>query len=409
MKRIIALILALLVPLCAFGALAEPGNKLGMDILLSLLDGKSNRFVSPVSLDLALALAACGSEGETKAEILAALEADTLKDATSFSAALEKSGLKIANAAFVKDGLVLKADYASGIQREMDAEILPLNSLSQVNSWVNEHTDGLIPSLPLSGIDDIMLMLINAIAIDARWEEPFDGLYTCKQNFHAPDGDVEVDMMYNTLVGGYVETDGLQLLRLDYRDCDLYMLLALPHDGDVADALKWLGDHDLNALEYPIQSQEEIVSEIVERAKQWGEVLDEETISWLNARYMGGMPYEVALALPKLDIQCSTDLTEPLKQQGILKAFDPVDAGFAPISDTPLYVTVLRQELRLQVDEEGTKAAAVTYELMDTMAANPMYERKPVNFTCDRPFALLIIDETSGEICFAGAVMNPTK
>ena len=408
MKKLLCLLVALMLTFSAVG-FAAPGNKLGMEALRALYDGENNCFVSPVSLDLALALTAYGAQGDTKAEILAALEAEDTETAYRFIPALRQSGLKIANAAFVNDRIALREEFASGIRRDLDAGIFPLDSAESIHEWVSEHTGGLIDKIPLDdNIGQTALVLINAIAMDAKWEEPFDPYYTRKMDFRAPGGDTQVEMMRSFLYTDfYAEIDGIRFLRLNYRDCRLYMLLALPDEGvGLSDVLDWLTENDPDAIRYEPESAAHIISAIVERNKGWSSELSESEIEWLSQWYIGSDLWEISLRLPKFDITCDYDLTETLKAKGVTTAFTP-KAQFPGISETPLMLMAVKQKLRVQVDEEGTRAAAVTWAELNDGATDPRYERVPVDFFCDRPFVMLIVDGESGAICFAGVVTDP--
>ncbi len=405
MRRGILLILALAL-LFQAGALADGGNRLGAKALHLLYDGQNNCFLSPVSLQFALWLVADGAEGETRDEILSALQ--TQKDAPSLMQALRRSGLRMANAAFASDRISLKESYLQDIRQRFEAEVFPLNDGGRVNRWVREQTDGLIDDLPLTDPSQTALILINAVAMDARWEEPFDPAFTRPMPFQTPAGETQVPMLGAYLYTPYyAEADGLRFLRLNYRDSGLYMLLALPETaGDVSAVLAWLESNDPGEIVYEPESAESIVNGIVQQNIDWGDPLSSEEIDWLYQWYDGSDPWEVSLRLPKLDVQCFCELTEALKALGVKKAFTD-EAELSGLSDTPLMLASVRQKLRVQVDEEGTRAAAVTWSDILATEPNPRYERVPVQFTCDSPFVMLIVDGDSGAICFAGVVANP--
>ena len=407
MRRLVFIILALSFILQA-GALAEGANQLGAKALEELYDGKSNCFLSPVSLQLALQLVAEGAQGETRDEILSAL--GTQADAEKLMQGLKSSGLRTANAAFVSDQIRLKESYALGIRQRFEAEIFPLDGKDRVNQWVRRQTDGLIDSLPLNDPSQTALILINAVAMDAKWEEPFDAVFTRQRPFATPEGAVEVPTMHDYLhTPYYAEKDGLRFLRLNYKDCGLYMLLILPKkQGDVASILNWLKTNEPGEIVYEPESAESIVNGIVQQNIDWGDPLRPDEIDWLYRCYEGGDTWEVSLNLPKLDVQCACELTEVLKALGVKKAFT-AGAELSGMSETPLMLASVSQKLRVQVDEEGTRAAAVTWSEIAATGPEPRYERVPVLFSCDSPFAMLIADEESGAVCFAGIVTNPAE
>ena len=379
MKKILSILLCLVLLGCA--ALAEPvaaeaapaaGEKLGFELLKELYAGDGNVMLSPVSLSMALGMAAEGAEGETLAAILRALGAE---DASALSSVVPEE-IKSANAAFVAQGLELKEAYVDRLNEAYGAEWFELDAevVEKVNAWVAEHTDGLIDRL-LSDAPDPQtgLILINAIAMDAKWEKPFEAYNTIEDSFHAPEGDVTVEMMYQQDFFDYVERDGLQIIRLPYADGALSMWIALPGEG-VSIGLDGLLD-----------------------------ALAEQGMDYLTD---GAEEREVDLFLPKLDLTTENSLSDALKALGVEAPFGS-DADFSGISEVPLRIDEILQKVRVQLDEEGTKAAAATAAMVACMAMLP--EEEPVEVRVDRPFAFVIADGETDSVCFAGVVENPVE
>ena len=228
MKKLICILLIALLGTTAFAE--APGNSLGFATLERLYDGTGNQLLSPVSLALALSMAADGAKGDTRAEMLNALASESA-DWAALRASLEKSGLKIANAAFTAADLNVNSDYIARLNGEYAAEWFEMGAdiVDKINSWTNRHTDGLIEKLLDAAPDAAtQLILLNAVAMDAKWALPFDADATTDATFHAPGGDATVPMMHKTAYLEYGETEIAQLLRLRYLDSDLTMLLALP-------------------------------------------------------------------------------------------------------------------------------------------------------------------------------------
>ncbi|MBQ9409308.1 MAG: hypothetical protein IJU28_07990 [Clostridia bacterium] len=397
MKRVIALMLCALLCAGAF-ATAETGcNQMGLAALQSLWDGKSNCFVSPVSLGLALEMAGAGAGGQTLIEIEALLEKDDLHGLTI-------PGLKSADAAFVREEAIILDGYKESLEG-FGAALFPLDDLGRVNAWVKEHTDGLIEKLTDALPGDTALMLLSALAMDARWAQPFNSHFTRPELFHGPLGDGYVYMMHDTFTTDYAELDNQQFLKLYYEDSSLYMLLMLPGDGDANSSLNWLKENKLNAIPFEMESAERIVSDIIENERRYGNEPDEDALKMIREWFDEPMPWQVSVSLPKMDILSVCELSGALKAQGMEAAFDKDRADFSGISDIPLYITNIGQRVRVQVDELGTRAAAVTE--ISYAAGESLYEQIPVSFRCDRPFVMLIADEDSGSICFAGVVTKP--
>ena len=379
MKKILSILLCLVMLGCA--ALAEPvaaesapavGEKLGFELLKALYAEGGNVLLSPASLTLALGMAAEGAEGETLTAILTALGAE---DASELGDVVPEE-IKSANAAFVAQGLPLKGAYIDRLNEAYGAEWFDLDAevVEVVNAWVAEHTDGLIEKL-LSQAPDPQtgLILINAIAMDAKWEKPFKDYNTIEDDFHAPQGDVSVEMMYQREFFDYVERDGLQIVRLPYAGGALEMWIALPGEG-VSIGLDGLLD-----------------------------ALAEQGMDYLKD---GAEEREVDLFLPKFDLTTENSLSDALKVLGVELPFDE-NADFSGISEVPLRIDEILQKVRVQLDEEGTKAAAATAAIVACMALIP--EEEPVEVRADRPFAFVIADAETESVCFAGVVENPVE
>lgn len=348
------------------------GASLGFEALRMLYDGENNQIVSPVSLAYALAMAAQGAEGETRQELLDALGAEHPEDVAALTESLAAAGLRLANAAFLVNGLVPEEDYVNALREQFGAEWFQNGTADDVNRWVAEQTEGLIDKI-LDGefSDDVRLALVNAVAMDAKWSVPFVKESTSDDVFHASEGDVTVPFMHDERWAEYGERDGVQLLRLSYRDSGLTLLIALPEEGGVDAVLDDLCEEGLEYFRF-----------------------DEE-------------PARVRLSMPKLDISAGGELNETLKALGVETAFGG-EADFSGISaEEALRLSSVMQKARLVFDEDGTKAAAATLVVADAMSAiNPM---DIVDFDMNRPFAAIIAEENSGAVCFAGIVANPVE
>lgn len=373
MKKIMSLLLLLVFLAVIPAANAEAaGNRLGFEVLKALGDGTENQVISPVSLAYALAMAAQGAGSETEKALLEALEVDSAAEAAELTDALQEAGLKLANAAFSASDLEPDEAYVQALQEQFGAEWFAQGEdlEERINAWVAEKTDGLIEKLYDEPIDlETALILLNAIAMDADWASPFRKSDTADGVFHAPDGEVTVPFMNQTIWARYGERDGVQLLRLEYADSNLVLLLALPEEGGVPQVLDGLAQEGLAYFQ-----------------------LSDETI-------------DVDLSMPKLDISVGESLAQPLQELGLACAFDE-RADFSGISkDVELCIGDVLQKARLVFDEEGTRAAAATSVEITPMMA-PI-DHATVRMTLDRPFVAVIADEQTGAVSFASIVANP--
>ena len=373
MRRIIAIVLALL--LCGV-ALADgvPGNRLGYKVLAELSGGEQNAFVSPVSLAWALSMAADGATGETRSKLLGALDAENTDDIVALAAPLKEAGIRWGNAAFVSDRLAVLPDFGARLAEAYEAERFPLTGAEGVSDWVKQKTDGLIEDIPLALDESAVLVLANAVAMDAEWASPFEAGDTWEDDFHAPEGDVKVRFMHQLTYAQYGENMGCQLACKAYMNGGLALMIALPPEGGLKRALKNLAENPNSFFTFK------------------------------------PMPQNVALSLPKLDISTEASLKDAIVAAGCWVPFNAEYADYSGISEEPLVISDVLQQVRFQLDEEGTRAAAATEVVMVDGAAPPDESApEPIPFNCDRPFIVAVVDRTTGVILFAGAVVNPVN
>lgn len=387
MKKLICMLLAVI--LCMGAAYAEttvescvaeapvPGNALGFDVLCAVSDGTENCVVSPLSLACALAMAAQGADGETRRQILDALQVSIPSQVPALQEMLVETGLKQANAAFLPGNrMVPKAEYILDLEQEFGAKWFGSEEtdVDQINGWIEDITDGMIQKMIGKIPEEVMLALVNAVAMDAKWMRSFDPNNNGEDIFHAPDGDVAATFMRQQLSADYGERDGVQMIRLNYRDDEyrptgMAMYIALPEMGGMGDVLDGLGQKGIGYFEFQEESR------------------------------------RVNLTMPKTDIIAKNNLGEILPALGVELAFSD-QADFSGITgQMPLKIGSVLQNARLILDEEGTRAAAATVVMAEaTGAYNP---QMIVDFNMNRPFAFVIADENSGAVCFAGIVANP--
>ena len=371
MRRILAVALMLL--LLGGSALAErvPGNWLGFQALAQLSDGTRNTIVSPVGLTWSLAMAAEGAEGDTLQRLLKALDIEAPEDAAALGTALADAGLRWANAAFVKPGFKLLPDYVDRLASAYGAQCFALSDRADADAWVKTQTDGLVEGLPASGMaEEVRLALLNAVAMDAEWASPFLPDDTWEDDFHAPDGDVRVPFMHQQAFAQYGEEMGMRFIQKGYRGGRLAMMLALPKTGKLSSALSKLKESGMKCFVFRRN------------------------------------PVIVRLSLPKLDCSFDASLADAIVAAGCSTPFSEKNAQFTGISQEPLVITEVAQRLRVQIDEGGTRAAAVT-EVDMSKSAPRMQEEEPIELNLNEPFIFIIFDRETGAVCFAGTVVNP--
>ena len=342
----------------------------------------SNYIVSPYSVEMALSMLRVGADGNTLKEL------DTVLRARNFN--LNNDKVKIANALFIKDFYknVIEKDFVDTLKLDYDSEVLidKFDTPDVINNWVNEKTDKMIPKLLDEMSDDFALGIANAISIDTKWQSQFECEDTYGADFTYDKNKTKVEMMHKEYSKGAMYLDGdVKGIMLPYKD-DLEFIGLLPKK-DVSTYINNLTDKDFNEQINSFKSLEE------------------------NDK--------LYLSLPRFSYEYDfSDFGKSLMDLGIKDAFNPDSADFSKIitkenllslGKDNLYVDSAIHKAKIELNEEGTKAAAVTYFGLSANAAimEDDYNKIYINF--DRPFLYLIRDKSSHEILFFGVVYKPNK
>lgn len=343
---------------------------------------EENAVVSPVSGYLALAMAAMGAEGETRAEILNALnltdEAFEAEVKALFCAV--SSDAAAANSVWADAKFALKDEYVSAVRDALGADAFSVTLSSAetadaINRWVDERTMGKIPSLltdPLS--DDAALAIVSTLYFNKEWQDRFNVSNTREKVFHTDAGeDAFAEFMNKTAYFRYFASDdGAQAVILPYEGERSVFLAILPPEGVTADGyLKTLSA--------------DAVAGILENAES----------------------RKVALSLPKIEKEARLDMKASLEKMGISRAFDEnaAELGKMVESDVRLYLSDAVQKVRLSLAERGTEAAAATALIANGTSA--MMPEETVTVAFDRSFLYAILDAETGAAMFMGKVTNP--
>lgn len=337
--------------------------------LNELMPSDKNYMFSPLSIKMALAMAAVGADGDTRDEILKALQIEDLNKFNEASAQFiteysenEKVRLNIANSLWLNTDYYKGVDFESAFKDtvlkyyQADSEkVNNANAVETVNNWVKNKTNGKITKLISDS--DFLAYIVNAIYFKGEWARQFSQDATQKAEFTDRNGkSTEIDFMNMTGSFGYYADDSVQMLRLPYKDGKTSMYVAIPA-GRAADL-----DKNIEKMESK----------------------------------------RVKLSLPKFKTEFDMKLIEPLSQLGIHTAFDKDTADFKNMfTDTPdnIFITDVIHKTFINVDENGTEAAAVTGISFGTTS---MPVEPPVEFIADSPFTYFIRDDASGEILFIG-------
>lgn len=347
---------------------------------------EGNAVFSPTSISTAMAMVYAGAGGETAEQIASAMVYPdaAVESLGALSQALdgrdiegdEKSlVLDIANDLWVDDGLDIGESYLETVDAEFGAEPTGLDfadapdeARNEINERVAEQTREKIEELVSEEMitDQTRTILTNAVYFEGSWATPFDEEETQAASFDTGDEEVDVDMMKQTEYFRRGDGDNFKALQMGYHGDDLAALVVLPDEGAMDEV-----EADFDADTFA------------------------NTVEELEREY-------VRLQFPRFEVQERLTLGETLQEMGIEAAFSE-EADFDGIHPD-LFLEAVVHEAVMEVDEEGTEAAAATAAGMGITSQPP----EPSEFVVDRPFFFYVYDRPTGAIVFATRVVDPS-
>jgi serine protease inhibitor len=399
--RFVPLIAMLFLTLATFAApvienhlLASANTGFAFKLLKQLAKNQpgNNIFISPFGVSTVLQMAGNGAAGQTKTEMQQVLGTTSMMQAIvntgsrDINQSLNNSNtnniLTIANAIWYQKGIPAKHGFISCNQQFFGATVDALDftnahSVDIINSWASEKTHGKITHIA----DGMMspppdLFLANAVYFKGKWQDPFESKNTKDRAFHLRDGSQkQLPMMEKTDRFTYRRGSGYQAVRLPYEGWNLAMYVFLPDPGSSPDKLVSIMTGD----------------------------------KWERVTRPGFEDRDGTVVLPKFKLEYQTALEQPLTAMGMKTAFDdrPGMADFSGISSRPLYISAVQQLTFVEVNEEGTEAAAVTGMTVPMSTGPEPPPPPPFKMIVDRPFLFLIADEPTGTILFMGIIFEP--
>lgn len=380
---------------------ASAVNALGLSLYGPIASGSgANLVYSPASIGLALAMARPGAKGATASQmdtVLHGLASDqaALDAINALAAQLDARNatyqtpfgplpvaLRIANAPFGQRGEQFERAYLDALAtsfgaglRLVDYKANPEAARQAINAWVGDQTDGRIPDLLAPGVlnDQTRLALVNAVYLKAAWQNRFwEASQTPTQAFTRTDGStVEVPMMQGGGTLPYAAGTGWRAVELPYVGDQLAMLVIVPDDLATF------------AASFDAARLDAIVKVLGDR--------------------------EVILGLPRFKAQSKVDLATVLAGLGMPLAFDDRRADLSAITTQErLYITAVVHQANIDVDENGTEAAAATAVAIASPAASTPEGNPPITLTVDHPFLFAIRDRSTGALLFLGRVADPS-
>ncbi|MBN2360613.1 MAG: serpin family protein [Deltaproteobacteria bacterium] len=389
--RWLVLSISLVLPALVAGApleskLAESNNAFALDLYGKLAKEPGNLFFSPYSISSAFAMTWAGARGATAKEMAKVLHFGKPDAVHAGFDALNKEllgpakpgyQLSLANKLFVQNGFKLLAPFTAITRDRYGAPIElvqfgPESTRLKINTWVEDQTGKRIKDLIPPGVltADTAMVLVNAIYFKGTWIQEFDRDATKPAPFFAGGKTFDVPTMNGKKKARYGERDNVQVLELPYQGGDVTMLVLLPRAKD-----------GLAALEKKLD------------AKAF-----EEYVATLQ-------PTEVNVHLPRFRLEQTLVLPDTLKAMGMKKAFVGGQADFSGMDGTrQLYISAAFHKAFVEVNEEGTEAAAATAVVMGRSAS---VEPPKPDFRADHPFMFALRDSKSGSVLFVGRVADP--
>ena len=386
---------------------ANDNNQFTLNFLKTVNDvdksGKSFIF-SPLSITYVLGMVNDAATGETEKELEQTLgfHEGGIKAVNEYCKKLidglpkvdERVKLNIANAIFLNKNYTLKSQFGQDMQTYYDAKAEALDfsspqTLSLINSWCSDKTNGMIPTILDEVNPNMMSYLLNAIYFKADWASKFDQNNTREETFAKENGSTELPMMHQNVLIQYLNNDIFSAVKIPYGSGLWNMMVLLPEEGKTTD------DVINHFATCGLSGVEGLICQITE-----------DNIATMKKNYFS--PYEVDLKLPRFETSSDTDklvieggLVGLMKNMGINLAFDSYFAEIPNMCEVPVYIAMMRQKAKIKVNEEGSEAAAVTVAGMIEMSAMPM-EYPKATFHANRPFVYVIQEASSGIILFVG-------
>lgn len=377
-------------------------NNFAFALFERLLRRPGNVVFSPFSIRTAFCMACAGARGETVAQMNRVLGFASAEESVhaAIGGLIEHMNtvgggnfeLAVANSVWSQVGAPLQAEYLDLVARHYGGGLTPVDFHRdpepvrvRINQWVEDHTRQRIRDLvPPDGIHSLTrLVLANAVYFKGSWETPFDREWTLDEPFQLEDGgEVLAPLMQFSgyLSVPYMKADGYQAVDLDYLGGEFSMLVILP-------------ERNVRLRDFEQTASLAMLEDCIARLRQ----------------------QIVELQMPRFKLTLALDLGGEMQALGMSLAFAQGKADFSGINgkvpphEDALFLSAVFHKAFIEVNEEGTEAAAATALVAATMCA-PQSEPPPVPaFRADHPFLFAIRDRKSGALLFLGRVSDPTR
>jgi serpin B len=364
------------------------GNEFGVELYTKVaLVQNENLMLSPLSASAALTMLLNGCGGDTYDQLKGTLkypENMTIGEINEVYKSLvaqllvadPKVKLALANAIFYRLGFSVKNPFLTTMNTDFDAEIAGLDfslpsALTTINKWASDNTNGKIPKV-LNEISDAAVMFImNALYFKGDWSYQFDKTLTSERPFNTDGSNsINVSTMKGEVGSKVTSGTGYKAIEMPYGRTNFTMVAVVP-------------DNELSDFNSSFT------------AEKWNTI----TSAFDDIEEYG----ELTVYMPKFKFSYEKQLNEQLKSMGMIDAFIPDVADLSGISDASIFVSFVKQNTFVEVDEKGTEAAAVTTIGIELTSLPP----QPREFVIDKPFVFAIRERTTNALLFIGQVVNP--
>ncbi|CAF4960629.1 unnamed protein product [Rotaria sp. Silwood1] len=386
-------------------------EQFGLKLYSTLGQNKKNEnvFVSPISISLAMSMCAVGARQETLNQMLKSFEvssseqliktAEQIMNVFSIVNQDKQVQLKLANRLYAQKAYQLQQEYLKIVQNSFKADIKledfeheSKQAVQRINAWVEQQTNNFIHDLLKTSdiTPETRLIILNSIYFKGAWMKQFRNNLTDENaDFHEVNGKIsKVKLMYQKEKFSYDKNDDLhiEIVDLPYRsenkDVEFVFTVILPNQGV-----------QLDVIEQKLASQPNLMKTLLNRQNMRTELLH--------------------LYLPKFRMESTFQLNDILQQVGIKDAFIDYKANFSGIASEEhnrdnLYISKVIHKTFIDVNEQGSEAAAVTAVILDVRSA-VFPPPRPIEFKADRPFLFFIRESRQNIVLFSGRFMSPPK
>ncbi len=367
----------------------QSSNEFGIELFTRVAESENkNLMLSPLSASTALTMLLNGCGGDTYSQLQGTLKYPAEMSISEINEAYKslvgqlltvdpRVQLALANAIFYRNGFNVKPPFLATMNDDYKATVKALDfatptALTTINKWASDNTKGKIPEVLSEIPGDAVMFIMNALYFNGDWSYQFDKSMTQELPFH-PDGGSATDVptMKGKVGAKFARDEGFRAIEMPYGQTNFTMVVIVP-------------DESLSAF-YPAFTHE-----------TWDQI----TTDLDGVDEFGS----IVVLMPKFKFSYEKILDDQLKSMGMIDAFIEFQANLEGISDQSIFVSFVKQNTFVEVDEEGTEAAAVTTIGVELVSVGPQH---PQQFIIDKSFIFAIRERTTNTLLFIGQVVNP--